>query len=82
MALSPPVTHLRARVAALSRCVITGEREPDDPELTEARRDLRAIRLEEHVAETLAGWPPLTGPQINRVAGLLRAARKASKTNP
>jgi hypothetical protein len=39
------------------------------------RRDLRAMRLEEHVAKIVADWPPLTDEQLDRVAALLRAGR-------
>lgn len=68
MALSPATSHHRARIAALSR-----DRASNDPELIEARRSLRAVRLEEHVDKVLAGWPPLTDEQIDRVVALLRA---------
>jgi hypothetical protein len=71
MALSPATTHHRARIAALSR-----DRQPHDPELVEARRTLRGIRLEERVSEVLAGWPPLTDEQLDRVAALLRAGSR------
>jgi len=46
------------------------------PELIELRRDLRAKRLAEHVAKTIAGWPPLTDAQLDSVAALLKAGRK------
>jgi len=71
MAPSPATTHHRARIAALSR-----DREPDDPELLEARRSLRAVRLEEHVNKVLADWPPLTDEQLDRIAALLRAGSR------
>ncbi len=64
--------HERAKVAALSRCVAAGERSADDPELKEARRNLRALRLEDHVTQVLSGAPPLTDEQRERIAGLLR----------
>lgn len=59
-------THYRARVASLSR-----DRAADDPELLEARRNLRAIRLEEHVAQVVAQAPPLSTEQRHRIAQLL-----------
>ncbi|MGO9382398.1 MAG: hypothetical protein ACLP4W_09945 [Mycobacterium sp.] len=71
MALSSATTHHRARIAALSR-----DRDPDDPELVEARRSLRASRLEEHVAKVVDGWPPLTDEQLDNVAALLRAGSR------
>ena len=61
-------THHRARVAALSR-----DRAPDDPELIEARRSLRADRLADHVRRVVAEAPPLSPSQgFNRIALLLR----------
>lgn len=60
-------TQQRAKVAGLSR-----DRNPDDPALVSARRDLRAMRLEEHVRKTVAAFPPLTAEQLDRVAVLLR----------
>lgn len=60
-------THERARVAALSR-----DREPQDPELQDARQRLKAARLEDYVRKTVAAWPPLTPEQCDRVAILLR----------
>lgn len=57
----------RARVASLSR-----SRTPDDPKLIEARRNLRAERLADHIAKALAGSPPLTDEQRASIAVLLR----------
>jgi hypothetical protein len=66
-------TSERGRVAALERGVRAGERQPDDPQLIEARRNLRALRLAEHVAKVLADWPKLSDEQIEKVVALLRA---------
>ncbi|USQ78298.1 hypothetical protein NF556_11600 [Ornithinimicrobium faecis] len=60
-------THHRARVAALAR-----DREPNDPDLLAARRDLAAERLADHVAHVLAQAPPLTDAQLQRVTAILR----------
>ncbi len=65
-------THERARIAALSR-----SRTPDDPELLEARRNLRAARLHDHVAKVVAEAPPLTDEQRARIAALLQAGGAA-----
>jgi hypothetical protein len=72
-------THERARVAALSYAVSAGKRQPDDPELAEARaaliearRGLRAEQLAEHVRKVLAIAPPLSDEQKERIAALLR----------
>ncbi len=59
-------THERARIAALSR-----SRAADDPELIEARRNLRATRLAAHVAKALEAAPPLTVEQRQGIARLL-----------
>jgi hypothetical protein len=73
MALSKAAAHHRARIAALSR-----DRQSDDPELVGARRDLRATRLEDHVARVLAEAPPLSDEQRERIAVVLRAGRGAA----
>ena len=63
-------TSERAKVASLTR-----SRTPDDPELVDARRNLKALRLEDHVRRTMESWPPLTPDQCARVAALLGGAR-------
>lgn len=65
-------TTERAKVAALTRAVRAGERPADDPALIEARRNLRALRLADHVADVVAGWPPLSDDQKSHIASLLR----------
>lgn len=66
--LSAAANSARGKIAALSR-----SRTPDDPELIEARRNLRAARLEDHVARVVAEAPPLTNAQRDRIAALLRS---------
>lgn len=56
----------RARVASLSR-----SRTPDDPDLVEARRNLKFQRFEDYVSRVLADAPPLTNEQRERIASLL-----------
>jgi hypothetical protein len=73
MAVSSATAHHRARIAALCR-----DRDPDDPELIDARRSLRAERLAEHVDKVLAGFPPLTDAQLDRIAALLRAGSRGA----
>lgn len=65
MAMTAEARHLRGRIASLTR-----SRTDDDPELVDARRDLTAIRLHDHVQKTLAAAPPLTDDQRRRLAGL------------
>lgn len=59
----------RARIAGLSS---RPNRPADDPQIVEARRNLKALRLEEHVKKVLADAPPLSDEQRNRIAALLR----------
>jgi len=59
-------THYRAQVATLSR-----SRTADDPDLVEARLNLRAARLEAHIEKALADAPPLSDQQLERIARLL-----------
>lgn len=61
------LTHPRARVAALSR-----SRTPNDPDLLDAKRVLRAERLAEYIQRTVDEAPPLTPEQRDRRALLLR----------
>lgn len=70
--LSPAANRERGKIAAFSR-----SRQPDDPELVEARRNLRALRLQDHVERVLAQAPPLTDEQCERIAALLRAGGAA-----
>lgn len=67
--MSDSWTTERARIASWSR-----NRPQGDPELVEARRNLKAVKLEEHVARVVAEAPPLTPAQLDRIAGLLRPA--------
>jgi hypothetical protein len=60
----------RARVAALSR-----DREPHDPDLLAARRELTAAMLEQQVERAMAADPPLLPEQLDRIANLLRSPR-------
>lgn len=71
MSVSTTWASHRGRVAALERCVKSGERRPDDPELINARRNLRFERLAEHVARVVAESPALTDSQLTRIAALL-----------
>ena len=61
-------THERARIAGLSR-----DRAPDDPELVEARRNLKTERLADYIERVVDAAPPLTGGQRERLVTLLRS---------
>lgn len=56
----------RARIAARTR------HSPGDPQIDEARRELRASRLEDYIRRTVDAAPPLTAEQRDRLAVLLR----------
>ena len=77
MAISKARAHKRAVVASLSRCVATGERQPDDPELEQARRDLKALGLQEYIEKVVAEAPPLSSEQRERISALLRTGGAA-----
>lgn len=64
--MAPSASSLHARVAAFSR-----SRPLDDPDFVAARRDLAAVRLEEHVRYVVASAPPLTEEQRARVVAAL-----------
>ena len=66
-------THERARVASLSR-----SRTPDDPELVEARRNLRCERLADYITRVVDEAPPLTDAQRTRLSALLRGSGDAA----
>ena len=70
-------TAERARVASLSR-----SRDPQDPDLIEARRNLRCLRLEDHIRKVIAEAPPLSDDQRSRLAGLLRDAQTRVRRCP
>lgn len=61
----------RGRIASLSR-----SRPADDPELVTARRNLKAITLEEHVRKVVAAAPPLSTDQIDRIVTILRGGAR------
>jgi hypothetical protein len=66
MAVEVGWTHYRAKIASLSR-----DRDPDDPELIEARRNLKALRLQDRIASDLHSQPALTVEQRAELAAPL-----------
>lgn len=62
-------TAERARVASLTR-----SRDSNDPELIEARRNLVAERLANHITTVVSTKPELTMEQRGRLAALLLGA--------
>jgi hypothetical protein len=63
----PTPKAARARKAALDR-----HRQPNDPALVEASRDLAAANLQQYIAQIVADAPPLSAAQRDHLAGLLR----------
>lgn len=57
----------RARVASLSR-----SRQPDDPDLISARRNMRAEHLAAYVERVVSEAPTLTDDQLRRISSILR----------
>jgi hypothetical protein len=76
MAPKPPLSALQARYAALTR-----DRDPDDPELIEARRAFAFARFEGQVSDLVANFPPLTEAQCQRIAAMLKAGATKSKAS-
>ena len=66
-------THERARIAALTR-----SRSADDPDLVNARRNLKAERLADYITRVVDTMPPLTPAQRDRLALLLRPGGEAA----
>ena len=60
------------RLPLLRKLGVEHDRAPDDPELQEARRRLRAQRFEDRIAEIVAEAPDLTDDVRNRISALLR----------
>jgi hypothetical protein len=52
-------------------------RDPQDPAVIGARRELELSKLEDHVTKIIADWPGLTSEQLGRIAALLRAGGAA-----
>lgn len=63
-----------ARVAALKR-----HRSPDDPQVHDAVRELRAACLAAHIREVVDSAPPLTDEQRTRLALLLNPSNSADE---
>ena len=66
-----PVAKARGKVAGLHA------RPETDPEKIEARRALRAAKLESYVLKVISDAPPLTNEQAARIAALLTAGGAA-----
>jgi len=60
------VASSKAKLAGL-----VAHRDPADPAVTEARRDLKYAVAEDRIRETIDSWPPLTPEQRDKLAALL-----------
>ncbi len=56
----PPVTVASAKASLAG---LVAHRDPADPAITEARRQLKKANLTERIREAVATWPPLTEAQ-------------------
>jgi len=79
--ISPERAKARAAVAGLGYAVQAGKRRADDPQVRDAHRELAVVtlvedadRLAARAQKLVAAWPDLTPEQLDRVAGILRAA--------
>lgn len=71
-------THTRPTTWRSERARIAGmtarpKRGPNDPELIEARRNMRALKLEDDIRKVLAGEPALSVEQRQRIAEVVLA---------
>ena len=66
---SPAVAHHRARIA---------RRHQTKGAVDDARRDLRAELLAEHVERVVRQLPPLTDSQIERIAAILNTGSRVA----
>jgi hypothetical protein len=63
-----PSRYWRGRIGGLIR-----DRQPDDPELIEAQRQMAVLSLERHISAVLTKSPALTEEQFQRLRDLLRS---------
>lgn len=54
----------------------------DSPQVIEAKRELRSIKLQEYVAKAVAELPPLSEDQLKEVARLLLPSMVATEQAP
>lgn len=66
---SAPVASARGRVASLTR-----SRAEDDPDLTAARGDLAAAKIQQYIEKVVSTAPPLTRAQKSRLSALIGGA--------
>lgn len=72
MPISPPtIGHLKG---ALANATLRG----DHDDIARYKRDLTCAVLEKHITRTLAGAPPLTAEQRDRLTAVLHAPVAAS----
>lgn len=69
------ITSERGRVAALTR-----SRSADDPDLLEAKRNLKAATTQAWIEKQLASAPPLTAAQRAKLAHLLAPSVTTAET--
>ncbi len=69
-----PASSLARRTLVSTVAALARHRGTDDQAVTDARRDLAAERLAEHVQGVVERFPALTAEQRDRIAALLNSA--------
>ncbi|WP_299956700.1 hypothetical protein [uncultured Modestobacter sp.] len=69
--LSPETAEARSRLGLSVRY-----QGPESEAAQQARRDLKAAKLADHIKRVVDAAPPLTSEQRSRLAGLLTPARQ------
>ena len=78
--ISAAKAHNRAVIAARVRAIRNSEIPADDPVIVEARQNLAALNLEDHVRKALAKAPKPTDEQLQRWRAFLDALASRSWT--
>lgn len=65
-----------ALAKARSNVAVAYRRKLSSEAKAKAHRDFAAEKIAHYVEKTLAGWPPLTDEQLDRIAALLRAGSR------
>jgi hypothetical protein len=75
--LSSEAAHARSRIARASRA-----KSRDEAEIINGKRDYAAARIGDYITKIVAGAPPLSRDQIDRLRALLEPARRDLISGP
>lgn len=73
----PRITKARGTAVSKARgtaAILARYRNPDDPDLLDAKRDLATAKIEAYIAKTLADAPPLSDDQLATLTRVLAPA--------